>query len=235
MRKKSLAETHPKLAKEWHPTKNIDITPYDISVKSEKKVWWKCDKGDNHEWCTTPLLRYNNGGKCKICNSLAIKNPELSKQWHPTKNGNLTPFKVGKSSPKKVWWKCEKGEDHEWISSINNRSNGNGCPICIGKKIVKSNCLATTHPEIAKQWHPTKNGKSNPYNIGGGSGKRFWWKCEKGDDHEWITSPSNRTRKGGRCAICRQSPARPGHNRRPRYSGVVDRSQSCDPTLPFGR
>jgi hypothetical protein len=38
----------------------------------------------------------------------------LAKQWHPTKNNELTPFDVSKGSDKKVWWKCEKGKDHEW-------------------------------------------------------------------------------------------------------------------------
>ncbi len=38
MAKKSLAETHPELAKEWHPTKNDD-TPYDVTFGSHKKMW----------------------------------------------------------------------------------------------------------------------------------------------------------------------------------------------------
>ena len=36
----SLAETHPDLAKEWHPTKNGNITPKMISAGNGKKVWW---------------------------------------------------------------------------------------------------------------------------------------------------------------------------------------------------
>ncbi len=39
---KSLAEVNPALAKEWHPTKNGDLTPFDFAAKSNKKVWWKC-------------------------------------------------------------------------------------------------------------------------------------------------------------------------------------------------
>ena len=29
MKKKSLAETHPEVAKQWHPTKNGNLTPFD--------------------------------------------------------------------------------------------------------------------------------------------------------------------------------------------------------------
>ena len=48
--KPSLAETHPEIAKEWHPTLNGDLTPRDFTHGSDKKPWWKCDKGDDHEW-----------------------------------------------------------------------------------------------------------------------------------------------------------------------------------------
>ena len=50
MLKKSLAETHPEVAKQWHPTKNKNLTVYDFISGSIKKVWWKCNKGDDHEW-----------------------------------------------------------------------------------------------------------------------------------------------------------------------------------------
>ena len=43
--KKSLAETHPEIAKQWHPTKNGSLTPFDLSIGSGKLVWWKCAKG----------------------------------------------------------------------------------------------------------------------------------------------------------------------------------------------
>ena len=41
---KSLAEVNPELAKQWHTSKNGDLTPEDVSAGSKKKVWWKCEK-----------------------------------------------------------------------------------------------------------------------------------------------------------------------------------------------
>ena len=204
-----LATTHPKLAKEWHPTKNGDLTPFDVMAGSAKKVWWMCEKGDDHEWCTSPSSRSNQNTSCLVCsgqkvvpsNSLAVRNPELSKQWHPTKNGKLTPFDVTVLSSKRVWWKCAKGEDHEWQSSVSNRSNGSGCGICSGKVIVSSTSLATLRPDIAKQWHPTKNGKLTANDVSVLSNKRVWWACEKGEDHEWKVSIAHRT-SGKNCPIC---------------------------------
>ena len=47
MSKPSLSETHPELAKQWHPTKNGELTPNDVTPGSSKIVWWKCDKADD--------------------------------------------------------------------------------------------------------------------------------------------------------------------------------------------
>ena len=65
--------------------------------------------------------------------------------------------------------------------------------------------MATTHPELANQWHPTKNGDLTPFDVGGGTNKKVWWKCDKGDDHEWITSASGRSGKRG-CPFCTLTP-----------------------------
>ena len=210
--KKSLAETHPEVAKQWHPTKNGDLTPYDVTKGMNKKVWWKCDKGDDHEWKASPNKRALVGRGCPICsnqmvvlsNCLSTIHPEIAKEWHPTKNGNITPYNIVSGSNKKFWWKCDKGDDHEWEVSSNARTGKRktGCPICSNQMVVLSNCLSTTHPEIAKEWHPTKNGKTTTYDIVSGSNKNFWWKCDKGDDHEWKASPSNRSIHSSNCPVC---------------------------------
>ena len=130
--------------------------------------------------------------KPKKGKSLAEVNPELAKQWHPTKNGGLTPFDFSQGSEKRIWWKCNKGDDHEWESTIGNRSQGTNCPICVGQKVVRSNCLATTNSGLAKEWHPTKNGDLTPFDVTSGSKKKVWWKCNKGDDHEWEANIASR-------------------------------------------
>jgi len=203
-----LATLNPELAKEWHPTKNGEQTPHDVTPNSQKKVWWKCSKEDDHEWDAIVADR-NNGIGCAVCsnyktvksNCLATLNPQLAKEWHPTKNGKLTPEDVHPGSAKKVWWKCSKGDDHEWKTVVYSRTGGKGCPICSGRKVVNSNCLATLNPELAKEWHPSKNGKLTPKDVGQNSGKKVWWKCPEGDDHEWKSTVHHRTIRLG-CPIC---------------------------------
>ena len=150
-----------------------------------------------------------NGRKCPICtntkvlngfNDLATTHPQLTKEWHPTKNEKLLPSHVLAGTHKKVWWLCEKG--HEWQAEIKSRSIGIGCPICANKKILQGfNDLTTTHPHLLKEWHPTKNIDILPTQISAGSNKKVWWLCEKG--HEWQTPISYR--KDCNCPICNES------------------------------
>ena len=123
--------------------------------------------------------------------------PSVAKEWHPIKNGNLTPKDVTPGSGKKVWWLCEKG--HEWQEFVYHRIRGCGCPFCSGHRASKENCLQTVNPELAKEWHPTKNEKLTPRDVTYGSGKKVWWMCSRG--HEWQAVISSRT-KGNACTFC---------------------------------
>ena len=53
-------------------------------------------------------------------NNLFSANPTLAGEWHPTRNGSLTPGNVTPKSHKKAWWLCQKG--HQWEATINSRS-----------------------------------------------------------------------------------------------------------------
>jgi hypothetical protein len=112
--------------------------------------------------------------------SLAKRSPEIAKDWHPTKNSPLSPLNFSPGAGVSVWWKCKKG--HEWKSTINNRSK-RGCPYCSGRYATNETCMAVTHPDLAKLFHPTKNGNHSPENLKAGTGIKLWWICDKG--HEW--------------------------------------------------
>ena len=122
---------------------------------------------------------------------------EISAQWHPSKNGDVTPEELVGGSHQKYWWKCDKGPDHEWESVVRDRTGkGTGCPFCSGRYASHANSLATLFPEIAVQWHPTKNGDVTPGQVPSGSAKKYWWKCDKGPDHEWLTEIRMRAIRG---------------------------------------
>jgi len=198
----SLQEQNPNLAKEWHSTRNGSLTARDVTPSSGKKVWWICDKG--HEW-EAAVAHRNKGRGCPYCagrsvcddNCLQTINPTLAREWHPVRNGRLTPRDVAPSSGRKVWWICGKG--HEWEATINHRSNGAGCPYCAGKAVCDDNCLQTINPTLAREWHPVRNGNVTPRDVAPSSGKKVWWICGKG--HEWEATVDHRN-KGRGCPYC---------------------------------
>lgn len=123
-----LATLYPSLAAQWHPTKNAPLTPQQVLPGSHRMVWWQCEK--RHEWRAQVKSRVAGCG-CPVCanreispneNSLAVQYPRLAEQWHPAKNGVLTPDEVVPGTTRKVWWRCKKG--HEWQASVASRTSG---------------------------------------------------------------------------------------------------------------
>lgn len=206
----SLLHFNPVLARDWHKEKNNGLLPSDVKPKSNKKVWWQCPKNELHEWDAVISSRhlgrgcpYCSGQKPHITNCLAILNPPLAMEWHPTLNEDLTPYDYTFKSKKKVWWLCPKDMSHEWAAQVSNRANGDGCPYCAGKKVNNSNSLATLIPSLAEEWHPTLNEDLSPHSVTPGSNKKVWWRCKRDHNHEWRATIDNRT-KGKNCPECKK-------------------------------
>lgn len=196
----SLQVLYPDLATEWHPERNGDLTPRHVTAGSNRKVWWRCSVDPAHEWEAIVQSRVRGNG-CPYCagqratpaTCLRSLHPAVANEWHPSKNGTLTPCDVLAGSAKKVWWRCSASPLHEWKAEIRSRSRGGGCPICAS--------LATTHPHLAAEWHSEKNGTLTPKDVSRGSARRVWWKCSVDPSHEWTATPNDRTNGTG-CPIC---------------------------------
>lgn len=207
----SVSYTCPELIKEWHPILNGKLTPFNISLYSSYKAWWICSE-KSHEWQTSVSNRTFNKRGCPYCsnrfackdNCLATTHPELAKEWHPTKN-ELTPFDITAGSGKIIWWKCPFAEDHEWKTSAGNRKQGNNnCPFCSNKKLARSNSLGVLNPELAKEFHPTKNKNLTVFDIVNGGSEKCWWQCENNNNHSWKASVYTRI-QGYSCPLCKSS------------------------------
>lgn len=200
-KEKSLAYKSPDLVKEWDSYKNGDLTPSEVSYKSNKKVWWNCIRGHSYD---ATIANRSSGRGCSYCdgkkiskdNCLATLNPELSKEWDYDKNCSLTPESVTAHSNKKVFWICKNG--HGFSMTLANRSCGSGCPYCSGNRVCLDNCLATLYPLLAKEWHPTKNGKLTPYDVTPFSGTKAWWFCDKGH----VSNVRISSRIVSKCGYC---------------------------------
>jgi len=198
--KDSLKAFSPSLSAEWHPTKNGDLTPDQIKPYSHKRVWWRCSLDPSHEYEAMVSSRAS-GMVCPYCNSLKINYPDIASEWHPTKNGKLNPDEVTPGSNRRVWWRCLKDPAHEWITTVNNRTAGTGCPYCSGKAVSDTNSLKAKHPDIALEWHPSKNGDLTPDNVTSGSRKKVWWLCSSDSLHVWTATITDRVRGRG-CPYC---------------------------------
>ena len=123
---------------------------------------------------------------------------QLLEQWDTPRNLPLTPDLVTYGSKRKVWWRCKQG--HVWQASICTRTgNGTGCPVCAGKiPVAGENDLQSRYPELAREWHPTRN-EITPQQVLPGSHKAVWWVCKRG--HEWKASVKSRV-VGSGCPVC---------------------------------
>ncbi|MCP4912813.1 MAG: hypothetical protein GY909_06820 [Oligoflexia bacterium] len=202
---KSIFTTHPEIAKDWSKKENAKLTPKMFPKGSRFIVNWKCHV------CSQKIKKsiksYNGCTRCKKNKKLQKKNlqaeyPNIAREWHKTKNGNKLPSSFSPHSNKSAWWSCNTC-DHSWSTKISNRTSlGRGCPACANKVIIaKKNDLKTTHPYLAKEWHPTKNKDLKPSEVTYGSGKKVWWLCP--NKHEYKASILHRSH-GTECPKCNE-------------------------------
>lgn len=197
----------PKIAAEWHPSRNGDSVPSGIVSGSNRKVWWICSKG--HEFDTKVSSRTGKGTGCRVCsgnevlkgfNDLESRFPEIAKEWHPTLNGNLIPSGVSFGSPTKRWWSCP-GYNHAYETSPSKRTGPSKakCPYCSNQELLPGfNDLATKNPELAAQWDYEKNHPLTPSEVFPTINKAIWWKCPNGAHPSWLS----KSRKSEKCPVC---------------------------------
>ena len=241
--KKSLAEKRPEAAAMWHPKNNGMLTPDMVPWNSREEAWWIYEYDDGFtgkhfvfEW----MAKISNMARSPVCpylinkkvwpgyNDLATKYPEVAAQWHPTRNGDLTPDKVPAGSTMDAWWllpyddpETGKHFDFVWNATVHNRTSHNsGCPYLTGHALWTGfNDLQTKHPEIASQWHPTKNGNLAPDKVMDGCNDRVWWFLPYDDpetgrhfDFEWEATVNSRTFRNTDCPYLTNNALWPGFN-----------------------
>lgn len=199
----SFFKTHPELAKDWSSTENGKLTPKMFSKGSRYVANWCCHRCGMET--ARSIRSYNGCTRCKTEKSLEKSNleiacPHLVEEWDYQKNGENRPSDYAPSSNKYAWWICSNC-GHGWSCKIGNRSIlGRGCPLCANKLVITGrNDLATTHPQLAKEWHDTKNKTLTPKRVSYGSGKKVWWQCP--NNHEYQATILHRAH-GTECPVC---------------------------------
>lgn len=106
-------------------TKNLMALLGKMLNRQELLDYSTTNKPINEQEYLTEIKSYPN----ILDRTLAIQNPELSKEWDYKNNGGLTPADYAPFSHKLISWICPVG--HTYRASIANRNNLNQkCPIC---------------------------------------------------------------------------------------------------------
>lgn len=126
--------------------------------------------------------------------------PELAAAWSEVNDADPRLVMV-EGSGEAYKFRCENGH-HPYISP--GRFLTSGCPHCRGAKTAaQAKSVAELQPELAAQWHPTRNGKYTPENMKWDSERVMWWKSDC-CGYEWEESVVGRDSGARlRCPACR--------------------------------
>lgn len=150
----------------------------------------ECDVNVERDYLEIQEIYYVNRKE----QSLSNRFPEIAKEWHPVKNGKITPEMVLPGTSNKYYWICSKC-GYEWEAAVSSRTNKhhrNGCPNCAGRK-RKTNDefvieLKQVNPDIILE-EKYKN-----------SNTKLKCRC-KVCEHTWEALPSGLL-KGKGCSQC---------------------------------
>ncbi|WP_158710027.1 zinc-ribbon domain-containing protein [Streptomyces katrae] len=210
----SLAERAPHLLAEWHPRN--ELSPDGLGPGSQRKVWWQCP--DGHEY-QARIANRSRGTGCPECARagrtsepvLLADLPELLRQVDPDTDGASEASQLLSNARERLGWICPQG--HRWQARVRHRAiSGSGCPQCAGKR--RSPALRAAHPDLAAEWHPTRNTGLDLAAVTAGSHRVVWWQCCS-CGAEYRAKVFHRVRGLARC---------PGCSERVRYQDLATES-----------
>lgn len=190
--KGSFGQKYPELVPYW--SEQNTKSPYEVSPRYSGSIIWNCNRG--HTWERTIAKQLLASSPCPHCrdknNALFNVKPELLDEWD-YENNDVAPETVSYMSNVQYHWVCSEG--HRFTASPAERIRRNkGCTVC--KSLLKK------RPDIALEWHPTKN-TIKPDEVTPSSHKEAWFIC-RNCGGEYISEIVDRCRrKGPNCPHCR--------------------------------
>ena len=149
--------------------------------------------------------------------------PDVWRQIHPSRNGDIDVSSLTCGSDKKLVWLCQENKErrpkgckceHAWEAWVHRRCakvkrHRSGCPFCAGNAVCECLSIAKLQPELMQYWCSSLNAELDPKAIGPGSSKRAWWEhvCVDGYLHRrylLVNGVVSRFKKTGRfpCKYC---------------------------------
>jgi len=200
----------PDILAQLDPTYHSVESARVLSAGGRDRLNWVCDKGPDHTWDATVKARCSartgcpccSGNKVSITNCLRTRFPALNAELLPAnRNGGLTGLDITAYGTATMWWVCPRG--HEYDMRVRARTAvGANCPYCSGKRLLPEQSLAALRPDVAEQWHPTRNGGSTPWDFLPQSNQFAWFACPKSALHDWKSRIQHRVVYDSRCPYC---------------------------------
>lgn len=182
------------------------ITLDNVSITDKKKYYFKCPC-KKHESQLFHInyfhLGRNKNLQCYKCNSFAqhiideFGEDYLNKIWN--KDNIRSPWEYGYQSKQKVIFNCINC-NRTYLQSCDAKSQGQNCPYCSNRKLIKENSLGSKISNIEFIW--SDKNESSPYEYSPHSGKMVWWKCENNIHEDYKRTIANSFNKNFTCPKC---------------------------------
>lgn len=186
----------PKLAPLWDVGQNPQPANK-VDARSFRPAVWRCP--NRHTFQRSPRAMQNDSS-CPTCSkganthtNLGKLRPGLASQWDADKNAGINFATLDATHASAVWWRCPTG--HSFQRPPVRMLADEACPTCA---LAKSS-LAALAPNVAAEWHPTKNA-IKPDAILADHVMNAWWVCPNG--HEYQSTVRARTQGNRRCPTC---------------------------------
>lgn len=217
-KKELLRDTDRLAVKSWDFTRNDEKLWNSVTPRATRKAWWICpDCGFSYEARVIDAVKQPRCARCaqtkrtedyvayQRLRAMRVSDfPELLEHWIDPDDPEL----VFMGENRQRQFRCAAGHLPRTSSMTYLRS---GCAICRGLTTRRDNLNASLsgessiklHPEIAEQWHPTKNGKLDVRTITPASKRMIWW-YETTCGHSWQERPVDREKRQRlKCPKCR--------------------------------
>ena len=184
---------------------NNKIDPFEIPKYSQKKITLKCLETDYHGEYDIKTQTVSSDCGCPYCSSKRIHKRDsfgqylidnfgddaIEKYW--SEENKTDPFKIAKTSNKKVYLKCQNKNYHTYYVSCANFVNGNRCSYCKkwSNKVHINDSLGMKYPDIIEKW--SKKNKKSPFEYRVSSHEKVYFKCENNKHEDYIRIISDYT------------------------------------------
>lgn len=222
--KRSIVETNPNIAAEWHPDNPLDVNL--VLASNRQKVRWRCKEG--HEWDASTRSRTQRGKEttCVKCAQMShpsalINHEEYAYLLDEFRGWDYSSFKEAppsieyapKGGRQKAYWACPQDSSHEvYPASLIKRTTkrgkdnkGTGCPTCAGRgKPPLSEMEEHQHLITEFVSWVDENHTRDIREVTQGSNHKAVWQCSENPNHTWETTVHHRFTGSG-CAVCAKS------------------------------